>query len=242
MNREYHRWWSPNLERHMEFLVFGHSGAKVLVFPTRLGRFFEYENMRVVEALRPKLEAGHLQIFCVDSIDSESLLCPQIHPQERIRRYRQYERYILDEVLPYMEGRNPHECVIVHGCSLGAFHAANFAFRFPHRFRKLAAFSGRYDLTWPVEDFRDLFDGYYSEDIYFHTPLHFLPNLNCEQSHAALRRLDIVLTVGDQDPFLANNMSLSRVLEAKNISHRFHVWQGRAHQGQSWRKMAQLYV
>ena len=42
MNREYHKWWSPNLSRDMELLVFGHSGAKVLVFPTRGGRFYEY--------------------------------------------------------------------------------------------------------------------------------------------------------------------------------------------------------
>ena len=39
MNREYHQWWSERLRRNMELLVFGHAGAKVLVFPSRLGRF-----------------------------------------------------------------------------------------------------------------------------------------------------------------------------------------------------------
>ena len=58
MNREYHKWWSPRLNRDMELLVFGHAGAKVLVFPTRDGRFFEYEDMRMTEVLRPKIEAG----------------------------------------------------------------------------------------------------------------------------------------------------------------------------------------
>ena len=54
MNREYHKWWSDNLQRDMELLVFGHAGAKVLVFPTREGRFFEYEKLRMIETLRHK--------------------------------------------------------------------------------------------------------------------------------------------------------------------------------------------
>ena len=38
MNREYHSWWSWRLNRSMELFVFGHSEAKVLIFPTRDGR------------------------------------------------------------------------------------------------------------------------------------------------------------------------------------------------------------
>jgi esterase/lipase superfamily enzyme len=242
INREYHRWWSPRLHRDMELLVFGHDGAKVLVFPTRDGRFHEYEDIRMTEALRLKLEAGHLQLYCVDSLAPESLYCREASPPERVRRLRQYEEYLLCEVLPFMEARNPHECVTAHGCSLGAYHAANVAFRHPARFRKLAAFSGRYDLTQRVEEFPDLFDGHYDEDIYFHTPLHFLPNLASEAELSALRRMDILLVIGDEDPFLESNRTLHRILEAKGIPHRLEIWRGRAHQGHAWRKMAQLYL
>lgn len=69
MQREYHRWYSERLGREMELLVFGHAGAKVLVFPTRDGRFYEYEQLRMVQQIAHKLEAGQLQLFCVDSID-----------------------------------------------------------------------------------------------------------------------------------------------------------------------------
>lgn len=48
-----------------------------------------------------------------------------------------------------------------------------------NEFQKLVAFSGRYDLTLSVESFADLFDGYYDENVYFHTPTHFLPSLDC---------------------------------------------------------------
>lgn len=242
MNREYHRWHSPRLGRDMELLVFGHAGAKVLVFPTRDGRFYEYENLGLVASLAPKLEAGQLQLYCVDSLDHESFYCDWCHPGGRIRRHIQFEEYILNEVLPLMASKNPHPCTISHGCSLGAFHAANIAFRHPHLFRKLAAFSGRYDLTLAVEGFRDLFDGHYEEAVYYHTPTHFLPNLDCHWRLEHLRRMDIVLVIGDQDPFLDNNRHLSALLAAKDIPHRLHLWHGRAHRGRYWRQMAPLYV
>ena len=60
MNREYHKWYSHRLNRDMELLVFGHAGAKVLVFPTRCGRFYEYENMGLAEVLRQRPDAGLL--------------------------------------------------------------------------------------------------------------------------------------------------------------------------------------
>jgi len=242
MNREYHKWWSPALEREMELLVFGHAGAKVLVFPTRGGRFYEYEELRMVQRLESKVLAGHLQLFCVDSIDTESFYCFWAQPEGRIRRHQQYEEYLLSEVLPFMQHLNPDPCTIAHGCSLGAYHAANLAFRHPHLFHKLVALSGRYDLTHSVESFDDLFSGYYSDDIYFHTPTHFLPNLECDERLAHLRRMDIVLVIGQEDPFLGNNLQLSSILRDKGIDHQMHIWHERAHRGYYWRRMAPLYL
>lgn len=242
MHREYHRWFSHRLHRDMELLVFGHAGAKVLVFPTRDGRFHEYEDLNIVNSLAGKIHAGHLQLWCLDSIAWETFYCFWSHPADRIRRHIQYEEYILNEVMPLMSEKNPHPCTIAHGCSLGAYLAADMAFRYPQFFQKLAAFSGRYDLTMNVETFQDLFHGYYDENIYFHTPTHFLPNLDCEWRLEHLRRMDITLVVGDADPFLPNNRHLSEILHAKSIGHQLHIWEGRAHRGHYWRKMAPLYI
>lgn len=242
MNREYHKWWSDRLQRDMELLVFGHAGAKVLVFPSRFGRFYEYEKLGMVESLKHKIEQGWLQLYCIDGIDTESFYCEWAHPTGRIQRHIDYEEYILNEVLPFMQSRNQHECVISHGLSLGAFHAANIAFRYPQFFKKLVAFSGRYDLTLNVECFKDLFDGFYSEDIYFHTPSHFLPNLECSWRLGKYREIEITLVIGKEDPFLQNNEQLSSILWQKNINHQLLVWDGRAHSGSYWRRMASLYI
>ena len=81
---------------------------------------------------------------------------------------------------------------------MGAFHAVNIAFRHPQLFCKVTAFSGRYDLTKQVGSFRDLFDGYYDKEIYYHTPSHFIPNIEDPELLHHIRRLDVVLTIGDR--------------------------------------------
>ncbi|HWF48316.1 MAG TPA: alpha/beta hydrolase-fold protein, partial [Bryobacteraceae bacterium] len=160
----------------MELLVFGHAGARVLVFPTREGRFYDYEDWGLVRSLEETIEAGNIQLYCLDSVDSESLYCRNCPPQVRLARHSQYERYVLEEVLPLTNG-NSHPFLIAHGCSIGAFHAVNIALRRPELFQRIVALSGRYDLTQPAGIFPNLFDGYYSDEVYFNTPNHFVQGL-----------------------------------------------------------------
>jgi esterase/lipase superfamily enzyme len=192
--------------------------------------------------LKDKIENGWLQLYCVDSIDAESLYCHWVHPTARIKRHIDFEKYILNEVIPFMHTKNTHDCLMSHGLSLGAFHAANIVFRHPQHFKKLVAFSGRYDLTLNVECFRDLFDGFYNEDIYFHTPTHYLPSLDCTWRLNKLREIDIILTIGREDPFLQNNEYLSSILSQKNIPFQMPIWDERAHSGYYWRRMSTLYL
>jgi esterase/lipase superfamily enzyme len=226
----------------MELLIFGHAGAKVLMFPTRDGRFWEYEKLNVVASLADKVGAGRLQLYCIEGLSRETFYDVSRHPADRIRRHAAFEGYILEEVLPLMAWINPHDCTMAMGCSLGAFQAASLVLRHPHLFRKLVAFSGRYDLTTKVECFDDLFGGHYCDDIYFHTPMHFLPGLACAWRLEKLRQLDIVLAVGKADPFLDNNRHFSRLLDEKSVRHQLHCWDGRAHRAGVWRQMAALYV
>lgn len=226
----------------MELLVFGHSGARTLIFPTREGRFYDYENWRLVDAVSDSIGAGKLQLFCVDSLDSESLYCWWNSPQERIRRHRDYEAYIVEEVVPFTSWVNSDPELVAHGCSIGAYHAVNVALRHPELFRKVVAFSGRYDLTRPVGVFDDLFCGYYDQEIYFHTPNHFLPGLNDGWTLDQVRRLDITLTIGEHDPFYESTCELSRVLHDKGVPHHLLIWQGEAHRPHYWRQMARLYL
>jgi esterase/lipase superfamily enzyme len=221
----------------MELLLLGTSGTRVIVFPTRAGRFYDYENWGLVEALRDKIDRGLLQFCCIDSIDAESFYCNWCPPRDRIARHKQYEDYILKEVIPFTRAGNPYSPLIAHGCSMGAYHAVNIAMRHPHLFCRVVAFSGRYDLTNVVGSFRDLFDGYYDEDVYFHNPSHFVPNIDDPGLLDLIRRMQVTIAIGEADSFLENNLQFREALQRKGIQPSFHIWSGEAHRARDWREM-----
>lgn len=219
----------------MELLIHGHAGARVLIFPTSQGRFYEYEDRGMVENLREQLENGRLQLYCVDSVDAESFYCRWAHPSGRIIRHMQYEDYLINEVLPLTRAKNDNPFMIAHGCSFGAYHALNIALRHPHLFGRVLAVSGKYDMS-------SFFDGYYDENIYFHTPSHYVPNLNDPGQLDALRRLDIILALGSADPNIENNRTLSGALWNKGIGNALREWDGWCHDWPYWREMVRAYI
>ncbi|WP_147204415.1 esterase family protein [Segetibacter aerophilus] len=242
MNREYHKWLSPHLKRNMELLVFGHAGTPVLFFPTRTARFYDYENWKVIDAIADKINKGWLQVYCVDSIDLESFYCSCSHPSQRIVRHIQYEKYIVNEVLPLIKHKNSNNYIISTGCSLGAYHAVNISFRQPQLFGKVVGMSGRYDLTLHANNFSDLFDGYQDENVYFNMPSQFIPNLTDQNIIRDLKKLQIVLAVGKEDPFLPNNQYLHNALLKKGIANTLHIWEGEAHRPRFWQQMVQYFL
>jgi len=207
-----------------------------------MGRFYDYENWGIVEELSGRLNNGELQLFCVDSIDAESFYSQHSHPQHRIYRHLQYEQYILQEVLPLMRLKSNGDDFEVAGCSMGAYHAANIALKHPILFNRLICMSGRYDLTIQLQYFRDLLDGYRSEDIYFNMPRQFMANLTDHEMLEQIRKLEIVIAIGETDPFKRDNYEFSQSLGWKGIPHQFYVWNGYAHSPRSWKKMVQLYL
>ncbi len=235
MERAYHRWLSPALGRPAELLVFGHRGMPMLVFPTAGGRFYEYEDHGMIHALRNRIEQGQLQLFCVDSIDHESWFCEQISPAARIARHDTWERYLLDEVLPFIYAQNPEPALTVHGCSFGATHAVLFGLRHPARVRRIIGFSGVYDIGRWLGDHQ-------GDDRYFHEPLAFISGLQEDATARELRRLDIVLAVGREDSVNVSNAQLSDALWAKGIWHALRWWDGAAHDWPYWQQMIQLYI
>lgn len=242
MNRAYHKWFSTELQRDMELLVFGDRGAKVIFFPTRKAHFYDYENWEVIEALRRHIESGFLHVFCVDSIDAESFYSTVLMPDQRILRHMQYEKYILNEVIPFANHQNNNPSTIVAGCSLGAYHALNIAFRNPGCFTKVVGMSGRYDLTKTVSSFLDLFYGYMDENVYLNMPTRYMPNLNDAHQIAAIKKMNITIAIGKEDAFLPDNLALSQSLHNKGIAHELILWEGEAHKPEQWKTMVQLYL
>jgi len=242
MNREYHKWFSPVLQRDMELLVFGHAGRAVIFFPTRTARFFDYENWGVIAAMKHQIENGEVQLYCVDSIDAESFYNSNIDPSSRILRHMKYEQYLLEELIPLMRQKNNSGYLETAGCSMGAYHAINFALKYPWLFKKAVGISGRYDLTKNFGDFRDLLDGFRNESVYFNMPGQFIVNLSDEYLLNAMRNLEIIIAIGETDPFLQGNQEFSQMLWNKGITNQLYIWGSNAHRPRYWRQMAPLYV
>jgi esterase/lipase superfamily enzyme len=235
VHREHHRWHSPSLGRDMDLLVFGHGGARVLVFPTSMGRFFEWEDRGMMDALGDHLRSGWLQMVCVDSVDAESWYAKGKHPRDRALRNYDYESYILREVLPFSQSRNPNPFVIATGTSFGAYHAVNIALRNPWAFGRVLGMSGLYDI-------REQTDGYYDDVIAAQNPSHFVSQIDDHGRLEAMRRMDIILATGRDDSFVSNNEHLSRILWEKGVGNALRLWDGWAHDWPWWKDMVRLYI
>lgn len=235
MNREYHKQFSRCLGRDMELLVFGHEGIPFLVFPTSMGRFFDYEDRGMIATLSPGLERGALQVFCVDSVDSESWYNKSAHPRERVRRHTQYECYLLKELLGFVRGRNGSPQIVVTGCSFGGYHAANLAFRHPDLVSHCVVMGAAFDI-------HQFLDGYYDDDCYFNCPTDYLANLADDWYLSRFRQMRIVLATGVEDICLNENRRLSNILSAKRVPHWLDVWGDHTgHDWPWWQKMAVKY-
>lgn len=236
VNREYHKWYSGELHRDMESLVFGHAGTPALVFPTSMGRFFDYEDRGMIGAVGGKIEAGNLQLFCIDSVDLESWYNKHAHPRQRVSRHNQYEKYLIHEAIPFIRTKNKSSGLILTGCSFGGYHAMNFSLKHPELVTKCVSMSATFDI-------HNYLNGYYDDDCYFNCPVDYLPNLNDEwylnkyRTHARL-----ILGTGEHDICLGANIQLSDIMKAKSIPHVLDVWgEGAVHDWPLWHKLAQKY-
>ena len=238
MKREYHKWYSPKLGREMELLVFGHDGLPAIVFPTSQGKFYEFEDRGMVGAVAGKLEHGQLQLICVDSLDSESWYNQNVGPRWRIARQVQYDKYIVDEVVPFIRHHNRQPHLVTTGCSFGGFHAVNCALRHPDVFTGFLSMSGAFDLKR-----MGFLSGYYDDDVYFNLPLDFLPNLNEPCILGQMQRRTYVLATGVHDQCWNDNERLAAVMREKGIPVRLDVWgDNTGHDWPWWQRMAQVYL
>jgi len=235
MHREHQRWYSPALGRDMDLLVVGHAGARAIVFPTSMGRFYDWDDRGMFGPLAEQLEQGWLQVYCVDSVDGESWYARTSHPADRARRHLVYDRYLADELVPFTAERNPNPYLITAGASFGAYHAVTFALRHPRLVDRTIGLSGLYDV-------KGFAAGYFDDNVYFNSPCDFIPGEHDAARLDALRRLDIILAIGRDDPSCPNNEELSAQLAAKAIPHRLRIWDGWAHDWPWWQRMIGLYI
>ena len=177
-----------------------------------------FENFGMIEAMADDLARGRIQLFCVDTVDTETWSNIWGNKVWRAQRQEQYYGYIIDEVVPriYREntsGRLP----IAAGCSLGGLHAAIVFFRRPDLLGGVLSLSGVYDAKFFT-------DGWMNDVIYDNSPLDFLANMPSDHPYIDLyNQRRIVLCVGQgrwEEEGRRTTALMGDVLYSKDI----HAW------------------
>ncbi|HEY0143182.1 MAG TPA: alpha/beta hydrolase-fold protein [Thermoanaerobaculia bacterium] len=235
MYREYVKWWSPSLGREMEFLWFGKFGRPVILFPTSAGRFYENENMHLTDSVADKVDAGECQLVLVDTVNEESWYNKNVHPAVRAARHVQYDAYLRHELVPYIFNRAQRGDLAVYGASFGAYHASNFAARYPDLVSRAILFSGVYD----IDSFTD---GYWDDNCYFNSPNAFIANSDSNQA-GRLSRVQWIIATGEYDSLVQKNREFSALLWSKGIPNHLEIWGGVfGHDWPWWREHLRRFV
>ncbi len=214
-------WYSERLYQDMYFRIYGHGGKPCLVIPSQNGNHTDYEGFGMVEACRPWIDTGKLQLYCVDTVDADTVSCGWKYGRDRLERHEGWIQYLIQEVWPLMANEHPGEKGLVTGCSMGAYHAGNLYFRFPDRFDSLIALSGTYNG-------QNVFDGYMDGLVYLNSPVHSLQNMPADHPYMELyRQGKIFICVGQgawEDMLLAGTRELDEIIRAKGIPAFIDYW------------------
>ncbi len=217
----------------MEHLIFGHAGAPVLVFPTSKGRFFQWEDFQMIEALAEPLERGWIQLFCVDSIDELSWYNFVDHQRVQLDWHLAYEDFLIHEFLPHLRIVNPTEFLVLSGASFGGFHAVNFGLRYPQLVDRVVAMSGDYEAQKYV-------DGYFDSDVLANSPLDRLRHLSDhDPAWNDIRTVEFRLLTGRHDFCLPPTVALHNQLRNRGVNSVCHIWDDPGiHDWPLWRRQA----
>jgi esterase/lipase superfamily enzyme len=123
---------SPAIGAAGNVVIHGHHGRPVLVFPSEGGNAWDFEGNGMLGAVSILVEAGRAKVYCVDAFDSGDRSL--------------YESWILDQVVPFIhDDLGGPQDIVATGCSMGAFHAANFVLRRADLVPAAICLSGNYE-------------------------------------------------------------------------------------------------
>ena len=219
---EYHKFYSKNLGRDMEFKVYGNGGKPVLCVPCQSGRFYEFEDMHMLDVYAPYIESGSIQVFTIDTIDSQTLVASG-DPRARIELHESWIKYIVEEAIPAFKKINGNSDIkfAVTGLSLGALHAATLYFRFPDIFDAVMCFSGLYS--------NEFYFGDYHDDLtYINSPQQFIKGMPDDHPYLDKYRSGrMIICVGQgawERETLESTKYFGSVLAEKDIGAFVDIW------------------
>ncbi len=224
-------YYSHHLGHSIDMLVYGHWGYPILVFPTTLGDHNQAKGMGLIESVRGMVESGRFKIYCIDGVDRETWYGRHLTAPQKVLNHIQYDKFLANELVPYIQRECSVDKIGVAGCSFGGYHAFNFAFRHPQQVAYLISMSGAFDI-------RSFMGGYYDDNVYFNNPVDYVPN----EEGWRFNHMKIVLGSSEWDICLNANLTMTRILNNKGIDHWSDVRGWEVHDWPLWNRMFPEYL
>ncbi len=238
MNKDVTRWYSHRLEQEMPLVRWGHYGTPVLLFPTAGGDAEEVERFHLITVLAPLIDEGRIKVYSTDSVAGRAWFSGQHSPEYCSLLQNRFDDFIYREVTPAIriDCASDDIEIIATGASIGAFNAVATVCRHPDAYRMAIAMSGTYDLS-------KYLDGRMTEDFYFSSPLHYLPNLDGPQLDVLRQRFILMPSGEGRWEDIGESWRLANLLGAKGIPNRVDSWGPEwEHDWQTWREMLPKYL
>ena len=231
-------WHSDRLEQEFTVARWGHFGAPVLVFPTAGGDAEEIERNHLVDACAGLLEAGRVKIYSCDSVAGRALATFSGSPEYRMWLLNQFHHAVRHELVPAIRADmgGSAQRIVTAGASIGAFNAVALLCRFPDTFEAAIGMSGTYRIRRFLED-------RWSEDLFFASPLDFLPGLDGDHL-ALLQQRRVILASGEgAHEDIGESWAVADVLGGKGVPNRVDSWGPETiHDWPTWWKMLPQYI
>lgn len=239
MKRHITSWYSPSLNKEMPVAVYGDYGFALLMVPTASADYLEYERFQLMDHLAPVVNSGKVKIFSIDSINNESWMNNNMDPWQKSVRHQQWNSYVFDELVPFIRNSTSWETpIITCGASFGALHSMNLFLKRPDIINGVIAMSGVYDLT-------EYTKGHYDDNVYFNSPMHYIPNLSDDRILGQIRgshHIHIATGSGAyEDPGASGRFA--KVLYDKGINYELDTWGPEwKHDWPTWKAMLPHYL
>lgn len=211
---------SHYLDKNFEINVYGHFGISLLFFNSEPDSNGNPQSAQLIEKLKKHIIKGKIKIFELPGMYEELWWSKEFDPEAVSKRHYDYNNFLQEELIPSVYNHSGGAVPLISaGVSLGGYHAANTYFRRPDLFIGTIAIDGYFDL-------QEFTKGFFDENCYFNSPIHYLPNLNDNfwMSYLLSRKHVYLFSGSGENENPGRLTHFDEILSMKNIPHHTEIW------------------
>lgn len=207
--------------KDFDLVVYGSTGRPAIAFPEGDSSCLSWENNGMVDAVADLVDAGKVQLFCVDTSDSESWHAHGALREYRLENLEGFFAFVEGELATFIKkASGSKEPPLVLGAGMGALNATIAMLRRPKDYSGLLALSGTYDV-------HQLIEGELDEPWRAFSPFDLLADLTSRKAEATLlreRQLAFVCGQHGSETGADTQRQLDAAMAERDVPATFEYW------------------